>query len=136
MSVKIIHINPEFKDERGFISRVLDDKKVSIKSILYIARKKGSDGGNHYHKKDSHYIYVLSGKIKYYEKNLRKKTAKLETAVLKSGDMVLSPSGYAHFTEFLEDTVFMTFATEHRSQKEYEDDTIRLEFIHDEAANK
>lgn len=132
MAIKIIHINPEFVDERGFISRVLDDAGVEIKSVLHIERKKGTEGGNHYHKKDSHYIYVLSGKLKYIEKVMGNRGAKLETAYLGPGDMVLSPPMVAHTTEFIEDTVFLAFATEHRSQREYEADTVRLDFINDE----
>lgn len=129
MPIKVKHIKPEFVDERGFISRLLDDKNVDIKSVLYIERKKGSDGGNHYHKKDSHFIYVLKGKIKYIEKDMGDQNAKTESVILNVGDMVLSKPLFAHTTEFLEDTVFMAFATEHRSQEEYEADTVRLNFI-------
>lgn len=129
MSIKVIHIEPEFIDERGFISRILDESRVSIKSILYIERKKGTVGGNHYHKKDSHFIYVLKGKLKYIEKNIDIPKSSIETAYLEPGDMVLTNPHIAHATEFVEDTVFLTFATQHRSQQEYEEDTVRVDFI-------
>lgn len=129
MKIDKIHIGKEFVDERGFISRVLDEKGVVIKSVLHIERKKGAIGGNHYHKKDAHYIYVLSGKIKYIEKDMGEKESHQKTTILKPGDLVLSSPMTAHYTEFLEDTVFLAFATEHRSQEEYEADTVRLDFV-------
>jgi len=129
MSVKKVTIKPEFIDPRGFISRVLDDKKVVIRSILHIERKKGETGANHYHKKDSHYIYIIKGKMKYFEKDMTKKNSKVISVILKAGDLMLSPKGIWHRTDFLEDTMFMAFATEHRSQKEYEKDTVRINFI-------
>lgn len=132
MAIKVIKIKPEFKDERGFISRIIDDKKINIKSILYIERKKGTDGANHFHKKDSHFIYILKGKVEYLEKDMNKNNAKVQSVVLLPGDMVLSKPMMAHSTVFLEDTVFMAFATEHRSQEEYEKDTVRLNFTNEQ----
>ena len=86
MSIHITKIKPEFVDKRGFISKILDEKGVSIKSILFISRKKGTVGANHYHKKDTHYIYCLSGKVRYREKDIKNPNAKLETVILKPGD--------------------------------------------------
>lgn len=129
MSFGKISIKPEFVDERGFISRVLDDNKVVIKSILHIERKKGETGANHYHKKDAHYIYIVKGKVKYYEKDMSKRNSKVKSVILNAGDLMFSPAKVAHRTDFLEDTMFMAFATEHRSQEEYEVDTVRLTFV-------
>lgn len=132
MAIKIKHIKPEFVDERGFISRILDDKKVSIKSILYIERKKGAVGANHFHKKDSHYIYILKGKVRHYEKDMMDKEAKIESKILGPGDLVLTTAKIAHSQTFLEDTIFLALATEHRDQKDYEQDTVRIDFLADE----
>lgn len=129
MPIRAIKIKPEFVDERGFISRILDEKNVAIKSILYISRKKGTISANHYHKKDSHYIYCLSGKVRYGEKDLRNAQSVLETIILRPGDLVLSKPLIAHVTEFLEDSIILALATEHRNQKAYEEDTIRVKLL-------
>ena len=52
----IRNIKPEFIDERGGITRVLD---TPIQSVLLITCKAGSIRSNHYHKKDSHWCYIL-----------------------------------------------------------------------------
>lgn len=126
MSIKIIKIKQDFKDERGFISVVLDKKNLNIKSILLINRKQGAITANHYHKKDTHYILCLEGSVKYSEKNLNKKYSRIESVIMGPGDMILSNQLVWHSTEFLKDSVILAFATEHRNQKNYENDTIRI----------
>ena len=64
MPIKIFkQIKPEFTDERGEIFKLLDDGKTVVKSVLLITCKKGAIRANHYHKKDSHYVYMLSGSM-------------------------------------------------------------------------
>ncbi len=128
MAIKVIKTKPEFVDERGFISRIVNNSKFPIKSVLYIERKAGTVSANHFHKKDAHYIYCIKGKIKYYEKDMRKK-GKLSFVILTPGDLVLSKPMIAHATEFLEDTVFFAFAAETRNHKAYEDDTVRVKLV-------
>ena len=126
MPIQVTKISAEFKDKRGSISRVLDQTKHKIRSILFIVRKKGSIGANHFHKKDAHYLYILSGKLKHSELNMKRKSAKVESVILKPGDLVLVPPMTGHKDEFLEDTTFFAFTTETRTQKHYEHDTIRI----------
>lgn len=126
MPINVIKIKPEFTDDRGYISRVVNNSTLPIKSILYISRKAGSVTANHYHKKDAHYIFCLSGKLRYYEKNMKKKNAETDSIILEPGDLVLSRPMIAHATEFLEDTVILAFTSEKRDQSDYEEDTIRI----------
>lgn len=128
MPIKVTHIKPEFEDERGFISRLVDDNKVQFRAVLLITSKEGSIRGNHYHKSDSHYVYCLSGKFRYSEKDMRKSSSKKESVILKPGDLVLSLPMIAHSMEFLEDTIFLAITTEPREQEKYEADTVRLTF--------
>ena len=125
--IKIIKIGPEFKDERGYISRIIDEEGTKIKSILYIVRKKNSLSANHFHKKDIHYILCLEGEIKYSEKNMKIKNSKIVSVILHPGEMVKSNQYMAHSTEFLKATVMLAFSTQHRDQERYEKDTIRVD---------
>ena len=132
MAIKVIHVRPEFVDERGGIARVVDveGKKLKLNSILRISHKKGtSPRGNHYHKKDYHWVYVEEGKIKYSEKPSDKPKAKVVSVILKQGDLVLSSPGVIHAMEAVEDAVFWAFTTEKRDQKSYEKDTVRIKIV-------
>ena len=128
MPIKITHIKPEFKDERGFISRLVDDDTIHFRAVLLITSKANSSRGNHYHKKDAHYVYCLIGKFKYSEKDMNKPSSKKESVILKPGDLVLSKPMVAHSMEFLEDSVFLAITTEPREHEKYEEDTVRLKF--------
>ena len=120
---------PEFIDERGEITMILDNDKTPIKSVLLITCNKGAVRANHYHKEDSHYAYLLSGRMEYFEEPAHGQSKKRETAVLSAGDMVYTPALAAHAMRFLEDSVFIALATKSRKDGAYEDDTIRVTLI-------
>ena len=121
-------IKPEFVDERGGITKLLDDGRTIIRSVLLITSRKGSVRANHYHKKDSHYTYLLSGRMEYTEFHVGQESKK-ESAILEAGDMVYSAPMVAHAMRFLEDSVFLALATESRSQAAYEEDTVRIKVV-------
>ena len=129
MAIKIIRIKPEFEDDRGGIARVVEFDGLEIKSILRITSKKGSIRSNHYHKTDSHYIYIESGKMEYYERPAEDKEAELEKMTLVPGDLVYTAPMVAHAVRFLEDSVIYAYTTETRDQKHYEKDTVRVTLI-------
>ncbi len=119
-------IKPEFIDDRGGITRILDSM-APIVSILFVTSKQGSIRSNHYHKKDTHYCYLVSGKMEWFEKPVE--GGEIESAILESGDMIFTPTMTIHAVRFLEDSVFLTFATESRNQADYEADTVRVQLI-------
>lgn len=129
MSIRVIKTKPEFVDERGFITRLIDQDKYPLRAVLYITSKKGSVRANHYHKTDAHYVYCLSGKFRYSERDMKKKNSKKESVILIPGDLVLSAPMVAHAMEFLEDSVFLAFTTEPREQELYEKDIVRLQLV-------
>ncbi|MBI3630721.1 MAG: cupin domain-containing protein [Candidatus Sungbacteria bacterium] len=120
------NITPKFVDVRGAITKILDNG-TPIKSILLITSHAGAVRANHYHKKDSHYSYLLSGKMEYSEKPVA--GGQMERAVLSAGDMVFTPPQAIHAMRFLEDSSFLALATESRSQEDYEADTVRIELV-------
>jgi len=129
MAIKVIRIKPEFVDERGAIARVLD-QKPQVRAMLRITHQAGTPPrGNHFHKKDYHWVYVESGKMEYSEKDPDDPNAKVETVIMKPGDLVLSKPGIAHAMKAIEDTVFWAFTTEKRGQKAYEKDTVRVKIV-------
>lgn len=130
MSIEIVKIKPEFTDERGAIARILDHQKPQIRAILRISHKADTPPrGNHFHKKDIHWVYVESGKMKYSEKDTNDPNSKVETVILGPGDLVVSKPGIAHAMRAIEDTVFWAFTTEKREQDKYEEDTVRIKIV-------
>ena len=132
MTIKVIRTKPEFVDSRGGIARIVDVEgtKYKINSIIRITHKKGSEPrGNHYHKKDYHWVYVESGKIRYSEKPFDKPHARLTSVIMKTGDLVLTSPKVIHAMQALEDSVFWAFTTESRDQKKYEKDTVRINIV-------
>lgn len=123
------NIRPEFVDERGAITRLLDDGKTTITSILLITAKAGSVRANHYHKTDSHYCYMLSGRMEYIEQPVGVEGAPRESVIVEAGDMVYTAPMAAHAMRFLEDSVFLAFSTRSREQELYEEDTVRVKLI-------
>lgn len=130
MAIKVKHLKEEFTDERGGITRVIDEDNFQYKVVLRITSKKGAIRSNHYHKYDSHYLYIESGKCEYSEKPANKPNAKIETVLLHPGDLVLTRPGIIHAVRFLEDTVLYALTTEKRNQEKYEEDTVRVTIVH------
>lgn len=125
----IKNIKPGFIDKRGTITRLLDNGKTNIRSVLWITSKKGTVRSNHYHKKDAHYIYVVSGKMEYYERPVKNKNFKIKKVVLSAGDMVYTPPMMIHATKFSEETVILTLSIKFRNHQSYESDTVRVKLI-------
>ncbi|MDO8573442.1 MAG: cupin domain-containing protein [Candidatus Daviesbacteria bacterium] len=132
MAINVTHVKPEFIDDRGYITRLVNDDGKKFVAVLYITSKAGTQRANHYHKKDAHYVYCLSGKFRYSEKNMKKSNSKVESVILKPGDLVLTKPMIAHAMEFMEDTVFLAITTEHRQQGKYEDDLVRIKITTDD----
>lgn len=121
-------IKPFFIDERGEMSYLLPEN-VKIVSSLFITSNKGSIRANHYHKKDTHYCYILKGKIEYSYINLNAKTKTKRTIIVNKGELISTPPMIAHAMKYLEDTEFVVLTTEKRDQKRYEKDTVRVKLV-------
>ena len=118
--MKISRLKVAFKDSRGSILDILDD--VDLNSATLITNKKGAVRANHFHKKTIQYTFVLSGRVKYVGKG----PGGRKTAVLKAGDLAISPPNEAHATEALTDATFLALSYGPRHGHNYEADTYRL----------
>jgi quercetin dioxygenase-like cupin family protein len=121
-------VKPFFADERGEMFHLLD-KKTPITSVLLITSRKGAIRANHYHKKDTHYSYLLSGSMEYTYRDLGGKNTKKKSVIIKKGEIVETPPMTEHAMRFLEDSVFLALTTEERDQKKYEKDTVRVKLV-------
>jgi quercetin dioxygenase-like cupin family protein len=111
-----------FKDTRGWLKKILDG---NFSSCIEVFSKKGTIRANHYHKKDKHFIYVISGKILYFYKD-RKKNSKVKIKRMNKGDLFFTPAMQEHMAYFLKPTHFLAFSTRKRTKFDYEKDLIRV----------
>lgn len=121
-------VRPFFKDERGEMSHLIDDD-AKITSALIISSKKGSIRANHYHKKDTHYSYMIKGEMEYFSRPFKSKSKKLNKAIVREGEIVKTPPLTIHAMRFIKDSIFLALTTEARDQKKYEKDTVRIKVI-------
>jgi quercetin dioxygenase-like cupin family protein len=118
-----VSLGSSFVDDRGIIQNIINK---SFNHVALITSKEGSVRSNHYHLTNSHYMYVLSGKMEYWERDLSGNYITLD--VVEAGEMVLTGPNVVHKTVFLEDTVMMTFAANYRGPEFDKDDTVKMEF--------
>ncbi len=118
-----VELADSFVDERGRIQNIVH---TPINSVAIIESKAGSVRSNHYHKTDSHYLYVLSGKLEYYERHINGSNVVIKT--YGPGEMFFSGPQKVHKVVFLEDTVLLSLAKNVRDHDNHEKDVVRVEF--------
>lgn len=109
------------------------DKNGSIKNLFFapvnqvaiIESKKGAVRSNHWHKVGWHWLYLISGKMEYFERDLDGSNSITKT--IGPGEMVFTGPNKVHKTVFLEDTVMLNF-TGHKTREEHEADIVKEEF--------
>lgn len=126
-SLDINKISPLASDKRGDIIHLMEVNS-RIKDVLLIISKRGAVRANHYHKRDTHWVYLISGKFKYFEKRSGLNDKLISTTILP-GDMVVSKPGIIHAMKFIQDSTMVVFTTEKREPARYEKDTIRIKII-------
>ena len=120
---KFIHKTGKvFKDERGYLLKILDK---GFSSSIEIFSKKGTIRANHYHKKDEHFCYILKGEILFFYRN-RKKGSKLNYKVMRKGDLFFTTYQQDHLAYFLKSTHFLSYSSRKRDRFDYEKDLVRL----------
>lgn len=119
-------IKPAFEDERGIIANILEE---SITHVAIITSKKGAIRANHYHPEQIQYVYLVSGEYESVSKNLKDKNAKLESKIIKPGDLVITPPMIAHAMRFKKDSVLLNLTTGQRDSDKFAEHTIKYELI-------
>mgnify|MGYP001303452170 FL=1 len=122
MNIKNFKIN--YKDDRGIIKDLI--QKKNINAITYITINKNKVRGNHYHKKTIQWNYILSGKLKVFTKQKKKR---LKVKIFEKGSFFHSPPKEMHAFLALKKTEILVFTQGPRGGKEYESDTYRIKSI-------
>lgn len=118
----IVELAKSFVDERGYIQPLVD---VPMESCVLIHSKKGTVRADHFHQTDWHYCYVVDGEIEYYERPTGSDETPQKT-VVRAGQMFWTGPMADHTMVFTQDTTFLTFGRNSRSQEIYEADVVRV----------
>ena len=121
----VVPLPTPFVDERGAIQTLV---QTDISSVQVITTKAGTVRANHWHRADSHYMYIISGVMTYYHRAVGSNEAP-QSFTLKAGHLVYTPSNVEHAAEFPENCVFLNITTGPRDQETYEADIVRIELI-------
>jgi quercetin dioxygenase-like cupin family protein len=106
-------------EERG---RIIPVAEGLWKTVLVIESKKGAIRANHYHKRDTHLMHILSGRARYVELAEAGGCAPpvfTVDRVVGPGGQILTGPDVPHAMEFLEDTVMIVCSTQVRDKETY-----------------
>jgi uncharacterized RmlC-like cupin family protein len=121
----LVSLAEGFADDRGLIQPLLDEP---VGSVQLITCKQGAVRGNHHHKTDWHYCYVVSGAIDYYWRAAGSDAPPNHVRV-EAGQMFFTPEMTDHAMVFPVDSVFVNLARNARDQVSYEDDIVRVQLV-------
>ena len=122
----IIALKEPYQDERGVIQVLLNSDE--LKSAVMISSKKGAVRANHYHTRDWHYCYVVSGSIEYYHRPTGS-DAEPEKVLVKEGQLFYTPPMVDHAMVFPEDGVFLTLSGSNRDAASYDDEIVKVKLV-------
>jgi mannose-6-phosphate isomerase-like protein (cupin superfamily) len=126
----LVAVPAPFVDARGVIQTLVDG---AIQTVQIIVSAKGTVRANHYHRADSHYMYVTSGSMQYYYRPVGATDAP-RSVLVRAGEMVFTPPMVEHAVFFPEDCMFINIAARSREQATYESDVVRVKLLPVESA--
>lgn len=135
MKSMLAELPAPFTDERGVIQNLVEIPKAmdGFRGLELIESKAGSRRSSHYHRQDSHYLYVESGEMIYTERRYGSGTVVKFT--VHPGEMVYTGPMTEHWSEFPVDTRMICLSRFPRSKEEHEADLVRVPWIDEEPAN-
>lgn len=113
-------------EERGRIVPVADGE---FKSVMVIESKKGAVRANHYHKRDAHVMFILSGKARYVEATMDQSSGIVSDKVYGPGEAIHTEPLVPHAMEFLEDTSMIVCTKNPRDYDTYMDDIVKVSLL-------
>lgn len=121
----VIPVEKPFENSAGAIWNLVWGAFASGSAI---SSKAGSVRSNHYHKTDSHFIYVVSGLMQYYWRPTGS-TATPMRRRCPTGTLIFTPPMVEHATYFPRETFVITFNRRTRDHQSHEDDLVRIPAI-------
>lgn len=121
----LVPLEKPFLDARGAIQPLVEH---TMRSAMLITSKKGAVRGNHYHKTDWHYLYMVSGRMEYIHRPTNG-AEEPKILVVEAKQMIFTPPMVDHAFKFLKDSVWLTLSRNPRDQASYEGDVVRIKLV-------
>lgn len=111
----------------GAITNLLElsESDEPIRGVSLIHCVPGSERSNHFHKTDSHWLYVIHGQMHYQERPIGAPSYP-EPMVVKAGQMVFTPPLIEHRTTFPVETTLLSLSRFARDHESHEKDLVRV----------
>lgn len=103
-------------EDRG---RIVPVAEGLFKTVLVIESKAGAKRANHWHKTDTHIMYLISGKARYVETGTDHAAGIVIDRIVGPGDSIKTVPFVAHAMEFLEDSVMVVCSVNERNPEQY-----------------
>lgn len=117
-----------FVNKSGWIQNLVEGGEP-FEGVSLIHCLAGSRRSSHWHKRDSHYLYVVSGEMRYAER--KNGTDTLVKFTVKPGQMVWTGPRVEHWTFFPKETLLISISKLGRSHEAHEADVVRVDWIED-----
>lgn len=114
------------EEERGRIIPIADGY---FRAVMLIESRKGAIRANHWHKHDSHVMYLLSGKARYVEADFFHEPQIVLDRVVGPGEIINTKAIVPHAMEFLEDSVMVVCAANSRDYNTYMQDIVPCKIL-------
>jgi len=119
---------PPFINDAGKIQNLVELPQFEgFRGVSIIDSKAGSKRSSHWHRTDSHYLYVLSGEMHYVEQRFGSET--IVKFTVREGEMVHTGPCVLHWTSFPVDTRLISVSRLSRQHEEHERDLVRVDWI-------
>jgi len=114
----------DFRNEAGRIQNIFE---APCSGVAILDCAPNSWRASHWHKDDWHVLYVLHGRVKYYERALDEKRVPTPNWY-EEGEAFLTPCGVEHALYFPYHTVLLSVSKMNRTHESHESDVVRTEF--------
>lgn len=124
--MKIVKTSPDFVDSRGSITDLFYNESINHVTHI-ITTDINALRGNHYHKETTQAMYMVSGSLLYWSKQLD--SDEVTCTRVSKGEIVITPPNEIHALTFDELNEFIVFTWGPRGGVDYESDTYRVASI-------
>ncbi len=125
----VLFPSPPFENRAGKIQNLVEG---SFSGCAVITSNQGTTRSNHWHRTDSHYLYVLEGELLYWSEPWIEGSPLPEPGkpwLVQRGEMFFTGPGELHAIGFLERTVMVSCSSLPRDNESHEADLVRAPFV-------
>ena len=121
-SAAVVRPGPAFVNSAGSITNIAIGE---FSTVSIIRSNAGSYRSRHYHLTDEHVLYVLEGRMLYWERDLDSEYG--EPVEVNQGEAIRTGPLVVHQTYFPVPTALLSMSRKPRDSKSHEADVVRVE---------